>query len=487
MSTGRNGEGAAASSGGQPAKAGAIVSPFAFLDRPSDAPILIDAAAGRVWTQAELAELVEATAASLRTDRHDVAFCLCGMDVATVVGYLAAVRAGHAVAMLDARLAPELIDSLVERYEPAFLLDGTGGERPQITARTESGGAQPAPELTVLLSTSGTTGSPKLVRLSRRNIDVHSDQIIDYLEIDEHERGIQSLPIFFSYGLSLLNTHLAAGATTILSPHSVMRPDFWEHANRWEATSFAGVPYSYSILDRTGLLRSSMPDSMRTLTQSGARLGPEKIAELNELITSRGGRMFVMYGLTETTARISYTPVGWLPEKAHTVGVPIRDTEVSILVGETETTEPDVEGEVIFRGPNVMLGYAWKRDDLALGDVLGGELHTGDLGALDADGFLRLTGRSNRIAKIYGLRVNLDEIEAAASTHGPVAAVEGEDQIVLWRLPTEGLEADDLRRELARRFNLNSRAFVVREVDSLPTTGRGKYDYVTLAKRSATA
>ncbi len=462
-----------------------MVSPFAFLERPTDAPVLVDAAAGRVWTQDELVHAVDATADTLRTSQRELVFCLCGMNVATVVGYLSSIRAGHAVAMLDARLPADLIETLIGRYQPAMILDGNEGEVPIVQRRPQPTGAIPAADLAVLLSTSGTTGSPKLTRLSYYNIDVHADQIIEYLEIDEHERTIQSLPIFFSYGLSVLNTHLAAGATIILSPHSIMLPQFWADARRWEATSFAGVPYSYSILERTGLLRSAMPDTMRTLTQSGARLAPESVIELHELMSERGGRLFVMYGLTETTARISYVPPQWLPEKAHTVGVPIRDSQISICVGEAESSEPDVEGEVIFRGPNVMLGYAWQRDDLALGDVLNGVLHTGDLGALDKDGFLRLTGRSNRTAKLYGLRVNLDEIEAAASAHGPVAAVEGEDQIVLWRLPGGDMSPDDLRRQLARRFNLKSRAFEVREIAALPLTGRGKVDYGALTKSLA--
>ena len=175
----------------------------------------------------------------------------------------------------------------------------------------------------VLLSTSGTTGSPKLVRLAHRNIEANADSIAEYLDIDERERAIQSLPIHYSYGLSVLHSHLATGASVILTPHSIMRPEFWADAARWQATSFAGVPYSYAILQRTGLLRRAMPDTMRTLTQAGGRLAPEAIVKLHELMQERGGRLFVMYGQTEATARISYVPPEALPEKAHTIGIPI--------------------------------------------------------------------------------------------------------------------------------------------------------------------
>ena len=457
-------------------------SPFAFLDRPTHAPMVIDAGAGRVWTQAELAVAIHALADRLRTDRRELVFNLCGgADLASVTGYLSAVRAGHAVAQLDGRLPAELTEALIAHYRPAFILHSTDGRT--VTVRTGNPGGPPvADDLLVLLSTSGTTGSPKLARLSARNIDSHADQIISYLDIDAQERALQSLPIHFSYGLSVLNTHMAAGATVILSSHSIMRPEFWSDAARWGATSFAGVPYSYAILERTGLLRDSMPDSLRTLTQSGGRLAPEAIINLHELMSARGGRLFVMYGQTESTARMSYVPPAALPGKARCVGIPIPAGRFTIETPDGETCAPEVEGEVIFRGPNVMLGYAEKREDLARGDDLSGVLRTGDIGVIDADGFLRLTGRTKRIAKVFGLRVSLDEVEAAAGAHGLVAAVDGGDQIVLWRLAGGPLSADELAIHLARRFNLKSRAFAVHDVDELPLNARGKVDYAALTK-----
>jgi long-chain acyl-CoA synthetase len=460
-------------------------STYAFLDDPTDAPLLVDAATDRVWSQAEVAELVDATAERIRTGRRDLVFALSGgRDFGSVIAYLSGVRAGHAVAMLDGRIPADLTEALVERYRPAFVLDAADGQAVNIREGREGDAPPVADDLLILLSTSGTTGSPKLARLSVRNIESHTDVISQYLEIDERERAIQILPIHFSYGLSVLNTHLGRGASVILSPHSIIRPEFWADAARWQATSFAGVPYSYAILERADLLRRAMPDTMRTLTQSGGRLAPEAIIRLHELMTERGGRLFVMYGQTESTARMSYVPPSALPEKAHCVGIPIPEGSFSIEVAGEETSEPEVEGEVIFRGPNAMMGYAEQREDLARGDELNGVLRTGDLGVIDAEGFLRLTGRTKRIAKVYGLRVSLDEVEAAAGAHGLVAAVDGGDRIVLWRLSGAQMSGDDLRRELARRFNLKSQAFAVHDLDELPLTGRGKVDYRELASRS---
>jgi long-chain acyl-CoA synthetase len=463
-----------------------MTSPFEFIERPTDAPVLIDARSGQVWTQDELADAARSSADALTTGRRELVFCLSANDVASIRGYLSAIAAGHAVALLDAAAPADLTDALVDRYRPAFILRSGDAETPEVQRRGDGGKAMPGDELAVLLSTSGTTGSPKLVRLARRNIDANATSIAEYLEIDEHERAIQSLPIHYSYGLSVLNSHLASGACVILTPHSIMRPDFWTDAARWRATSFAGVPYSYAILERTGLLRDAMPETMRTLTQAGGRLAPESVIRLHELMRGRGGRLWVMYGQTEATARISYVPPDALPDKAHTIGIPIPRGRMSVWQDDREIADHDVEGELVYRGPNVMLGYAECREDLALGDTLNGELRTGDLGSFDSDGFFRVTGRTKRIAKVYGLRVNLDEIEAAASEHGPVAAVEVGEQIVLWRAAASGATGDELRYEVARRFGLNARAFALRDIDELPMNASGKIDYDTLAKRYAT-
>ena len=457
-------------------------SPFAFLDRPTDAPVLIDPIADRVWTQDELADVVSKTAETMATGRRELVFCLCERDIASVIGHLAAVRAGHPVAMLAATLPADLIDALIERYQPGFVIHHNDGQTPTITA---SGVAPPAlaEDLTVLLSTSGTTGSPKFVRLSRGNIDSSSDSIATYLGLGSTERAIQSLPMHYSYGLSILHSHLAAGGTVIVSPHSVMRPEFWSDAERWEATSFAGVPYSYQIIERMGVLDKGLPESIMTLTQSGARLAPEKVVRLHGMMAERGGRMFVMYGQTESTARISYVPPEMLPEKAHCVGRAIPYGSMSLRVGDDETTEPEVEGELVFRGPMVSQGYTTERDGLALGDERQGVLYTGDLGKFDADGLFRLTGRTKRIAKVYGLRINLDEVESAAGEYGHVAVMDGgDDRIVIWRGGGGDMSTDEMRREIARHFNLNPRAFDVREVEELPLNPRGKVDYGMLAR-----
>jgi len=442
--------------------------PSPFLLSADDSVALIDAEAGDTWTRARLAEIVARVARTLHSSRKEFVFCACERDVGSVVGYLAAVAAGHAVLLTDRGADAELAEALIERYQPRWILQSEGA-RVSVTERSPDPDAPEIyEELTVLLSTSGTTGSPRLVRLARRNVEANAASIVEYLGIGSAERAIASLPIHYSYGLSVLNSHLAAGASIVLTRESIIRPQFWEHARTYECTSFAGVPYTYAILERTGLLRHHAPPTLQTLTQAGGRLAPEAVIELHDLMASRGGRLFVMYGQTEATARISYVPPDALPGKAGTIGIPIPRGELRVD-----------DGELVYRGPNVMLGYAQERADLALGDELRGELRTGDLGRVDEDGFFVITGRSARIAKVFGLRINLDEVEAAARQYGTVAALDGGDAV---RLFVEGAGADpaEIRSRLATRMHVNPHAFDVRAIETLPTRASGKIDYAAL-------
>lgn len=380
---------------------------------------------------------------------REVALVRCGPDAPSAIGALAALAAGHAAILLEAGADPRHV---LDRYDPRYVVSGR-----EVHVREHAAPAALHPDLRLLLSTSGSTGSPKLVRLTARNVLSNADAIGRYLGLDPGERAIASLPIPYSYGLSVLTSHLRAGASVAFTPHSVIRPEFWEDVRRHEATSFAGVPYSYAMLERIGMRDMRLP-SLRTMTQAGGRLDPAVA-----LRYARRARFFVMYGQTEATARIAYVPPERLEEKAGSIGIAIPG-------GALRVAEND---ELVYAGPNVMLGYAEARADLARGDELGGVLPTGDLGAVDADGFFSVTGRLKRIAKVYGQRVNLDEVEAAVE--GPAGAVAGEDVIDVYA--ERGADA----RALARRFRLPPRAIRVHDVEALPVKGSGKIDYGALA------
>jgi long-chain acyl-CoA synthetase len=442
-----------------------------WLDRPPSGTALVDVGADRSWTYAELAADVLRRAAAIPSRRKSLVACLCRPDARSAIAYLGAMAAGHAVMMLDGAADRDAIDRLLDLYQVEFLLDGDGCERLHISDGPIDD------ELAVLLSTSGSTGSPKYVRLSRHNVDANAAQIVQILDIDGDERAVQALPLHYSYGLSVLNSHLFAGASVVFPGAGLVRPRFWEATRDHACTSLAGVPYTYTILTRVGFEDTALPD-LRTLTQAGGRMEPEMVLHFGRHMMERGGRLVVMYGQTEATARIAYVPPDRVLDKPDRVGVPVPRGRLSLAD----------DGELLYEGPNVMLGYARRRADLASGDVNRGRLATGDLASVDDQGFYSIVGRKRRIAKLSGQRVNLDELEILLMAHGRVAALELSGRLVLARAAGG---ATTSRRELSQHagelIRIPTRFIRVLDVDRLPLTSSGKTDYGALADELATS
>jgi acyl-CoA synthetase (AMP-forming)/AMP-acid ligase II len=475
------------------------------LGSRGDATALIDATSGARIAYRELHARAQALATQLvasssarprahfdeRADTHSapsssrpLVFVLAGLDVGSVVAYLGALAADAAVCLLDRDISPSLREQLAQQYRPDFVLTAHGDDV-EVTGLPSDPARPIHPALGVLLSTSGTTGSPKLVRLSHDNLRANARSIASYLELTHDERAISSLPFHYSYGLSVLNSHLWAGASVVVSAESVMRPELWNAVREHACTSFAGVPYAYQIMRRVGFEKMELP-SLRTLTQAGGKLPDNLTAHYHKLMAARGGRFFTMYGQTEATARMSYLPPARATEKPGSIGIAIPEGALRIVDPVTGETlhEPRTTGEIVYSGPNVMLGYATQAAELALGDTQQGELRTGDLGHCDADGFFYVTGRLKRFAKVYGLRVNLDDVEARVRAHGPAAGVSDDERLSVFVEFGEPAEHEALRAELAEIYKLNLNTFRVQRVDSLPLLASGKVDYASLQQRT---
>jgi len=438
----------------------------------------------------ELLERVGDAAERLREagGGHALALLAMGQDAGSIVLYLACLQAGIPLCLADPR--PEPLARLVEAYRPELLLLPDGFAVPPgyrvhevlfagyRVWRREAGGERTLhPDLALLLTTSGSTGSPKLVRLTARNLASNAIAIVNYLGIGPGERAIASLPVHYSYGLSVLNSHLSAGASVVLTPHSFMRPEFWSVFDSERCTGFAGVPYMYETLHRLRFDPSRHP-TLRTLTQAGGGLRPELIAHYQQLATTHGLRFFVMYGQTEATARISYVPPERLSLKIGSIGVAIPDGRLRL---EPVEDSPGLM-ELVYEGPNVMMGYAEGPDDLALGDRLGGVLRTGDLGSVDEDGYFRVTGRLTRFAKLFGRRVSLQDIEQSLEDAFAVrvAASDGGDRIVIHTERLGEVDLESVTRHLAGILSVPPTAIVIRPVERLPRTASGKKDYRAL-------
>lgn len=422
-------------------------------------------------------------------------FCLCTNTPGSILGYTSFLNHDIVPVMVDAYLDRELLSSLMDTYRPAYLWapeEVTGDFRD--TERTASvwdyallktGFPEGFPmyeELALLLTTSGSTGSPKLVRQSLKNLRSNTKSIVEYLHLDETERPITTLPMSYTYGLSIINSHLWVGATILVTRFTLMQKEFWRRFREEEATSFGGVPYIYEMLDRLRFFRMQLP-ALRTMTQAGGKLSPELHEKFASYAAEQGKHFVVMYGQTEATARMGYLPPERALEKCGSMGIAVPGGRLSLIDTEgREITEPDTVGELVYYGDNVTLGYAQCGADLCRGDERGGVLQTGDMARFDADGFFYIVGRKKRFLKIFGSRINLDETEALIHSAFPktecvCAGVDDKMYIFL----TEADMKQPVLRFVSEKTGFHPSAFQICVIDAIPRNEAGKILYKALS------
>lgn len=430
---------------------------------------------GAEITYTQLAAQVEERAAALGGGRRLVLIAGSN-DLEILVTYLAALHGGHVAWLVPDASGPQAA-SLLSAYEPDVVasMDGAGLT---IDERHEGSRHDLHPDLALLLGTSGSTGTPRLVRLSHENLQSNAESIAQYLDITESERAVTSLPIHYCYGLSVVNSHLLRGAQLLLSDHSVADPEFWSLLREGGGTSFAGVPHTFDLLDRIGFEDFDLP-TLRYVTQAGGRLGPPAVRRYAELGARKGWRLVVMYGQTEATARIAYLPPDLAADNPGTIGVPIPGGSFEIRPV-PEEDDPDV-GELVYRGPNVMLGYADSAEDLADGRVVH-ELCTGDLGRCAPSGLYEITGRRSRFLKLFGLRIDLQQVEQILDDAGVSAVCAGTDDLLVVAVKPGSDEPEPVERLLAERLGIPVGSILVRHYETIPLLPSGKPDYAAIAR-----
>jgi acyl-CoA synthetase (AMP-forming)/AMP-acid ligase II len=432
-------------------------------------------------------------AKTIASEHKRLVFLLCGVNSETIIGLLAAAAAGHATALIDPALPEHLMKSLIDSYQPELILGPRGSPQKlsdvgidtaaagvvEWIAR-ESGSSFPPidPVLQLLLSTSGTTGSQKYVRLSRDAVVANARQIAEALAIDERSVGIAHLPVHYSYGLSVVTSHLTSGGRLCLINDSITSPSFWSKIGNVGGSHFPGVPFHYVALARLGL--GMAPDCVKVFTQAGGALDLRVQTKVHEWAAQRGGQFFVMYGQTEASPRMATLRHADHSRKAGSVGVALAGGQFSIVDDHGAPRPADAVGTVVYEGPNVMLGYAMSRADLGKGDEMNGRLETGDLGRLDAEGFLYLTGRTKRFAKIAGYRLGLDEIEQELFAVCPVACLDLGEKIAVAHEQESETALKARVRELADSYKVPSSSFALRRITQIPRASSGKIDYARL-------
>ncbi|CAI3794371.1 AMP-binding protein [Pseudarthrobacter sp. MM222] len=417
-------------------------------------------------TYRELADQVDATARAFGPVRRLVAL-EADNSLPSLVVYLAALSSGHPLLILPAG-GGQASESLVAAYDPDIVARAVGGES-VLEIRRDGTRHELHPELALLLSTSGSTGAPKLVRLSADSVQANAGAIAEYLQLRPDDKAATTLSLSYCYGMSVVNSHLSVGASVALTDLSVVDPCFWELVRNEGATSFAAVPYTFDLLERVGFESMELP-SLRYITQAGGRLEPERVRAYAQLGRRRGWDLFVMYGQTEATARMAYLPPDLAAEHPQAIGVPIPGGAFRLA------PVPGLDDcELVYSGPNVMLGYAERPEDLALGRTVT-ELHTGDLARGTADGLYEIVGRRSRFVKIVGLRVDLGQVERILAGLGVPAAAAGADGHVVAAVEG-GHDLPLIAKTLAQDLGVPRGAVQLRSVTAIPRLSSGKPNY----------
>lgn len=424
---------------------------------------------------------------------RSVIFCLCENCAGSLIGYMAFENNKQVPLLLGAGLDEGLRSNLESMYTPSYYwvperkAEEIKGEKVfsaygYVLLKTEY---EPYPlndKLSMLLTTSGSTGSPKLVRHKYGNLEANAENVAKVFSWrPDEEIGICDLPMNYTMGLNVINSHLVVGATVLMVKANLMDPDFWEFIKVNGGTSFCGVPFSYEVMRRVGFDKMDLP-KLYTLAEGGGKLTDKMFKWIATYAKENGKRFCATFGTSETSARMAFLDPELALDKIGSMGKAIPNGELFLLdeaVGEDGT----VTGELGYRGPNVTMGYALNKEDLQKDDEFCGEYHTGDIAKRDAEGFYFIIGRKGRFLKLFGLRVSLDETERILKTQYPNVdfCCTGDDKRMNIFVTDAGLR-DEIIPFISGKTNLHNSAFRVFVIDEIPRNDYGKVKFAELEK-----
>ena len=426
--------------------------------------------------------------------KKSLIFLVSQSSVASIICYVSAIRNKRTVMLIDIKTSKDDFSKLFNLYKPSFVMAPKSWLKTSglasfkiienifdyLICKTKNIKLFDInPNLTLLLPTSGSMGSPKFVRLSNKNLKSNSDSIIKSLNINSKDRTITTMPCSYSYMLSIINTFLESGASIVVCKHSLLEKEFWKQFKKNKITSLSGVPYIYEMLIRLGLEKIYIP-SLNTLTQAGGKLNNNSIEKVIRFSKNKKIKFYMMYGQTEASPRMSV--LDWLDAKRKigSIGKPIPSTEMWLEDEKGNLIKkPNIVGELFFKGKNVSLGYSNNIIDLKKRDINNKILKTGDLALFDEDGFFYIKGRKNRITKIFGNRFSLDEIEnRMQKLKMNVVCKERNDKLLVFF--DSNILKETVLKSIAKITGQNQIAFKCIKIDKFPRTSSGKIDHPKL-------
>lgn len=417
-----------------------------------------------------------------------VVFILCKNTVGAMLGYLGFIEKEAVPLNLSNKIDEALLQNLLDTYTPAYLWvpneDKEKFSYDEIvsvygyTLLATGNKVYPVHDkLQFLMTTSGSTGSPKLVRYKKGNLEANAKNVASAFGWSEKERPVCDLGMQYTMGLNVINTHLYVGATVLLTTYNLLSGEFWDYIKSERATNFTGVPFSYDIFYRLRFEHMDLPD-LTTLSEGGGKLTDARFVQLAEFAQRTGKRFIASFGTTETSARMACLPAELALIKTGSIGRAIPEGELFLIDSDGSVlTDPVAEGEMCYKGPNVTMGYAFCKDDLLKDDEFKGEYRTGDLARRDEDGCYFVTGRISRFLKLLSYRVSLDQAERLIQEEfGIECACSGTDQQMNVYIKDES-KKKEVQEFIATKTNLYKALFKVFVVDDLLRNDSGKIRY----------
>ncbi len=424
-----------------------------------------------------------------------IAFHLCDNSVGALASYLACIEAGIVDVMLSSLIDEELLDNLYEIYEPAYIW------MPSIKENTYSGCEKlyeiheyslyrtpntvyPLHEdLQLLMTTSGSTGSPKLVRYMKGNLEANARNVAKAFKWTSEERPLCDLAMNYTMGLNVINTHIFAGATVYLTNANIMSSEYWDFLKHNKLTNITGVPFSYELMLKLRFTRMDLP-YLTTLAQGGGKLSDSVFKALAEYAEENGKRFIATFGTTETSARMTILDSDLALKKIGSIGKAIPEGRVFLLDDSgIEITESNIEGELAYSGPNVTMGYAVKKEDLIKDDEFRGIYHTGDIAIKDEEGFYYIVGRKSRFIKMLGHRVSLDQCEQFIRNefHVECACVGNDDHMKIYVVDESLL--NQITLYISQKTGFYKSMFETVFITEIPKNESGKIMYKSLSQQ----
>ena len=428
----------------------------------------------------------------LKIPQRSLVFCLCKNNIESLIGYYSFLENKIVPLLLDADIHQDLLDNLINIYKPNYIWTLTSKivksqksniiytyKKYSLLLLKSNQPIKMFDSLALLLTTSGSTGSPKLARLSYKNLLSNAISISKSLSIDENERPITVLPIHYSFGMSIINSHLISGSTILLTDKSVFSPEFWKFLKLNKPTSISGVPFTFEMLMKLRFFSMKLP-SIKSITQAGGKMDLNLNKEIADYCEKNNKHLYVMYGQTEASPRISYLPHEQAIKKIGSIGIPIPDGNLSLIDSKGNIIDDnEVEGELVYKGPNVCLGYASEISDLTREDENGGVLFTGDIAYRDNDNYFYITGRKKRFIKLFGNRINLDYVQQLLNDKICENACVGNDNFLIVYI-VKANKMNEAKDFIIDKFKLNSKFIKMKLINEIPKNSYGKTIYSTL-------